>query len=51
MACILIELYTGEMFFPTHDNLQHLAMIEKATGPIPAEMAARSDSNIRKHFI
>ena len=29
MACILIELYTGELFFDTDENLEHLAMIEK----------------------
>jgi serine/threonine protein kinase len=29
MACIIIELYTGELFFDTHENNEHLAMIEK----------------------
>jgi len=29
MACIIVELYTGELFFDTHENLEHLAMIEK----------------------
>jgi len=35
MACILVELYTGELFFDTHENLEHLAMIEKQCGIIP----------------
>lgn len=35
MACILIELYTGELFFDTDENVEHLAMIEKQCGPIP----------------
>ena len=39
MACILIELYTGELFFDTDENLEHLAMIEKQCGTIPIEMA------------
>ena len=40
MACIIVELYTGELFFDTHDNnLEHLAMIEKQCGPIPLRMA------------
>ena len=43
MACILAELYTGEMFFATHENVEHLAMIEKACGPIPYWMASQSD--------
>lgn len=29
MACIMMELYTGELFFDTHENLEHLAMIER----------------------
>ena len=43
MACILSELYTGEMFFGTHENIEHLALIEKARGPIPYWMASQSD--------
>ena len=39
MACILVELYTGELFFDTHENLEHLAMIEKQCGPLPDWMA------------
>ena len=42
MACILAELYTGEMFFSTHENLEHLAMMEKAFGPLPRHMADKS---------
>lgn len=29
LACIFAELYTGELLFPTHDNKEHLAMIQK----------------------
>lgn len=28
IGCILIELYTGDALFQTHDNREHLAMIE-----------------------
>jgi dual-specificity kinase len=41
MACILIELYTGELFFDTHENNEHLAMIEKQCGAIPKWMAEK----------
>ena len=34
LAWVLFELYTGEMLFPTHDDFEHLAMIEKLLGPI-----------------
>ena len=50
MACILIELYTGELFFDTDENLEHLAMIEKQCGPIPLRMAQKcgNDQIIRQ---
>ena len=42
--CIISELYTGEMLFPTHDNIEHLAMIEKIAGPIPREMTLNTSN-------
>lgn len=50
MACILAELYTGEMFFSTHENTEHLAMMETAFGPFPQHMAERSSSGFRSLF-
>lgn len=39
VACILVEMVIGEPVFRTHDNLEHLAMIEKIVGaPIDKEM-------------
>ncbi|EGW32568.1 uncharacterized protein SPAPADRAFT_51112 [Spathaspora passalidarum NRRL Y-27907] len=32
IGCILVELIIGEPLFKTHDNLEHLAMIEKVCG-------------------
>ncbi|KAK7927817.1 hypothetical protein PG985_004815, partial [Apiospora marii] len=29
VGCILVELFTGDALFQTHDNLEHLAMMEK----------------------
>mmetsp|Transcript_95443 Transcript_95443/g.131262 ORF Transcript_95443/g.131262 Transcript_95443/m.131262 type:complete len:143 (+) Transcript_95443:1904-2332(+) len=52
MACILIELYTGELFFDTHENTEHLAMIEKATGIIPYKMLKNCNNQaIKDQFI
>jgi len=34
-----MELYNGSLFFPTHDEVEHLAMIEKTCGAIPKWMA------------
>lgn len=38
VGCILIELYAGEALFQTHDNVEHLAMMEKTLGKIPTSM-------------
>lgn len=32
LGCILVELLTGEALFKTHENEQHLAMMEKVLG-------------------
>ncbi|KAF9416415.1 dual specificity protein kinase kns1, partial [Podila epigama] len=32
---ILVEFITGEALFQTHDNLEHLAMMQAVLGPIP----------------
>ena len=38
IACILIELYCGELLFATHDNIEHLCLIEKVCGFFPKWM-------------
>jgi dual-specificity kinase len=35
IGCILIEFYTGEALFQTHENLEHLAMMQNVFGPMP----------------
>jgi len=51
MACILIELYSGELFFDTHENNEHLAMIEKQCGSIPKWMVEKCQANkISRYF-
>ena len=39
MGCILSELYMGELLFDTHDDTEHIAMIEKQCGPLPLHMS------------
>jgi len=43
IGCILIEFFTGTALFQTHDNLEHLAMMEKILGPIPDNLRVRND--------
>lgn len=51
MACILFELYTGELYFDTHENLEHLTMIEKSFGPIPLHMALKCGNKTIQRFL
>jgi dual-specificity kinase/CDC-like kinase len=42
IGCILAELYQGELLFATHDNIEHLALIERVIGPFPRKMQKRA---------
>jgi len=42
VGCIAFELYLGFTLFQTHDNREHLAMMEKILGPIPQSMVRRT---------
>ncbi|EJD06631.1 CMGC/CLK protein kinase [Fomitiporia mediterranea MF3/22] len=35
LGCILVEFYTGVAIFQTHDNLEHLAMMQAVMGVMP----------------
>lgn len=39
IGCILMEIYIGKVLFPTHNDLEHLAMMEMILGKIPIAMA------------
>uniref|UniRef100_A0A804NSW9 dual-specificity kinase n=1 Tax=Zea mays TaxID=4577 RepID=A0A804NSW9_MAIZE len=43
VGCILVELCTGEALFQTHENLEHLAMMERVLGPLPYHMLKRAE--------
>ncbi|KAI9108885.1 hypothetical protein K1719_020190 [Acacia pycnantha] len=49
VGCILIELCTGEALFQTHENLEHLAMMERVLGPLPQHMLKRVDRHAEKY--
>lgn len=50
VGCILIELLTGDALFQTHENLEHLAMMEAVLGKLPATMIKRCDRHSQKYF-
>ncbi|KAF9453435.1 CMGC/CLK protein kinase [Macrolepiota fuliginosa MF-IS2] len=39
LGCILVEFYTGVALYQTHDNLEHLAMMEMVMGKMPERFA------------
>ncbi|GMY14618.1 serine/threonine-protein kinase AFC1 isoform X2 [Fagus crenata] len=39
-----------ESLFQTHENLEHLAMMERVLGPIPQHMVLRADRCAEKYF-
>lgn len=42
VGCIMFELYLGFTLFQTHDNREHLAMMEKILGPFPSSLTRRT---------
>lgn len=42
IGCILVEFYTGVALFQTHDNLEHLAMMEAVMGSMPGLFARKA---------
>ncbi|XP_026582031.1 dual specificity protein kinase CLK2-like, partial [Pseudonaja textilis] len=42
VGCIIFEYYMGFTLFQTHDNREHLAMMERILGPIPSRMIRKT---------
>ncbi|RKP03976.1 hypothetical protein CXG81DRAFT_6952, partial [Caulochytrium protostelioides] len=38
LGCILVELFTGETLFPSHNNIHHLHLMQNECGPLPYRM-------------
>ena len=45
VGCILAELYSGELLFATHDNSEHLALIEAIVGYFPRRMVKAAQNH------
>lgn len=50
IGCILIEFYTGDALFQTHDNLEHLAMMEQVLGPMPDGFRRKAETFKAEYF-
>lgn len=50
IGCILVEFFTGDALFQTHDNLEHLAMMEAVcNGKLDKEIIAQVTRSDRGH--
>ncbi|XP_059611272.1 probable serine/threonine-protein kinase dyrk2 isoform X2 [Phlebotomus argentipes] len=49
IGCIMFELYLGITLFQTHDNREHLAMMERILGAIPYRMAKKTKTKYFYH--
>jgi dual-specificity kinase len=45
----LALIWQGDALFQTHENLEHLAMMERVLGPIPQHMVKRADRHSEKY--
>ncbi|OEH77526.1 cmgc lammer [Cyclospora cayetanensis] len=51
LGCILMELYTGDVLFRTHEHLEHLAMMERIVEPFPVEMLQKAQRGAGKGYL
>ncbi|TKR80243.1 hypothetical protein L596_014345 [Steinernema carpocapsae] len=49
IGCIMFELHTGKTLFQTHDNREHLAMMERILGSMPSKMISKSRTKYYMH--
>jgi len=50
VGCIVAEAYAGDMFFATHDELEHLALMERALGRFPSSLLDRSPPRVERRY-
>ncbi|KAF8407032.1 hypothetical protein HHK36_006157 [Tetracentron sinense] len=50
VGCILIELFWGKTLFRPQESLEHLALMEKVSGPLPEHMIQNSKCNPGRYF-
>lgn len=48
MGCIFMELYSGELLFGTHENMEHLALMEQTIEPVPNRLFEKAQKDVKK---
>eukprot|EP00759_Apiculatamorpha_spiralis_P043678 PhF_6_TR40942/c0_g1_i1/m.61947/K08287/E2.7.12.1; dual-specificity kinase len=51
VGCILAELFTGRLLFDTHDNLEHLHLMNRILGPVPSEWSSECNDEAKAFFM
>lgn len=52
LGCCLMEIYTGELLFHTHENTEHLALMERIVEPLPLALLRRATPAVQeKHLL
>lgn len=51
IGCILAELYRGDLLFATHDNVEHLALMEKIVGYFPVRMIRAARGFLKRDLV
>lgn len=42
VGCMVTEMLTGDCLFPMHNDVEHMALMDRALGPIPSFLFART---------
>lgn len=50
-ACVIVEIYFGSPLFDTHEDREHLGIMEKTLGPIPLSMGEATNTKYFKDGI
>ncbi|KAL2897656.1 Serine/threonine-protein kinase AFC3 [Bienertia sinuspersici] len=50
IGCILVELCSGRALFQTHENLEHLAMMERVLQPFPPHIIQKATRGAEVYF-
>eukprot|EP00929_Paragymnodinium_shiwhaense_P005595 TRINITY_DN10778_c0_g1_i1.p1 TRINITY_DN10778_c0_g1~~TRINITY_DN10778_c0_g1_i1.p1 ORF type:complete len:617 (-),score=120.00 TRINITY_DN10778_c0_g1_i1:114-1964(-) len=51
IGCILFELYAGEQLFATHEEMEHLALMQQIIGILPTHLLERAAKNVQQRYL
>lgn len=51
MGCIFMELYTGELLFGTHDNVEHMALMQQILETMPSSFLSSAKDDVKAKLL